>query len=84
MLALPLSISIAYGLSKPIATKLKLFFNYFGKISLELYLVHIFVLNYACVYLNGVVSFLFVFFAFSIAISLLLHFFCDRLISSIL
>lgn len=85
VLTLPLMMSIAYLISFPLMKFVRLLFDFMGKISLELYLIHIFILRYIShfyVSAEYYVVYSLVFFIGSILLSYFLHFICGCLQNS--
>ena len=79
-LALPLSLAVAYLLSKSTMSIIKHCLDFLGGISLELYLIHIFILKYVCPSINSIALYMLVFFIASIILSCLLHKLCEKMI----
>lgn len=85
VLSLPLIMSIAYFISIPVMKYVRILFNFMGKISLELYLVHIFIMRYISQYFCSREYYIFYvlfFFIGSIVLSYLLHLICRYLLNS--
>lgn len=85
VLSLPLMISMAYLISIPVMKNVRILFDFMGKISLELYLIHIFIMRFFSRYFVSLESYIIYFLLFffgSILLSYLLHLICGYLLNS--
>lgn len=75
-LVVPLCVTVAYLVSLSRAKLIRSVLDSMGRISLELYLMHIFVLNFVCPHLKNHLLYILLFFLFSVLLSYALHSLC--------
>ena len=76
-LVLPLSVTVACVVSSSKVKFIHPVLDFMGKMSLELYLIHIFILNFICPYIKNHLLYIVLFFLFSVLLSYALHFLCE-------
>lgn len=75
-LVIPLCVTVAYAVSASEVKWVRFILDFLGRISLELYLMHIFVLNFVCPHIKNHLLYIGLFFLFSVLLSYGLHFLC--------